>query len=217
MSGFANLFATAYTAMVSQRAALGLAALQPAVLTNFQFGPEYLEQDQVSPRIVIVPLSSEFNFAQPLPAAYRAGTSDPVAKSLFTRVESFEAHVWGDPDSDNLDPALSFDTAVELVREFCGAMYTVFMGGRGAPSGFCPTGGAWRVDPRQVGMINTYGRLYVLTFTLSLQVQRDAYISIPYAVTPTDGGVKREIVRDISDPVTGDNPQTVTPTIEVPS
>lgn len=215
MSGFADLFQSAYTAMVAQRSTLGLAPMQPVALTNFQFGPEYLEQEQVSPRIVLVPTTSEFGFSQPNPASDPRTRTIP-AKSLYTEPLSFEAHIWGDPDPNSADTAYSFDTTRELMREFIGAMYTAYMGGRGPAAGFTPTGGAWRTDPRGVGMVNTYGRLYVLTFTLSLQVQRDPWISIPYAATHNDGGVEREIVRDITDPVTGNNPVVIPPTIEVP-
>lgn len=215
MSGFSDLFSPVYTAMVAQRATLGLSPMQPVALTNFQFGPEYLEQEQVSPRIVIFPTTSEFGQPQPNPASDPRTRTIP-AKSLYSEPLSFEAHIWGDPDPSNLDTSYSFDTTRELMREFIGAMYTAYMGGRGPAAGFTPTGGAWRVDPRGVGMVNTYGRLYVLTFTLSLQVQRDPWVALPYATTPTSGGVKRELVRDITDPVTGNNPQPVPPTIEVP-
>lgn len=215
MSGLANLFSAAYTKMVAQRATLALAPLQPVALTNFQFGPEYLEQEQAAPRIVIVPMSSEFMFSQANPNS-DPRTRTPPAKSLYTEPLTFEAHIWGDPDPSNIDTAYSFDSTRELMREFIGAMYSVYMGGKGPAAGFTPVSGAWRVDPRGVGMANTYGRLYVLSFTLSLQVQRDAYVSVPYAVTPTDGGVKREIVQQVTDPVTGNNPVVIPPTIEVP-
>ncbi len=216
MSGLSDLFLDPYTKMVAQRAALTLAPLQPVALTNFQFGPEYLEQEQVAPRIVLVPKSSEFSFSQPNPAMRNPATAQPVAKSLYTEPLAFEAHIWGEPDPNATDTSYSFDTTRELMREFIGAMYTKFMGGRGPAAGFTPTGGEWRTDPRGVGMVNTYGRLYVLNFTLSLQVQRDAYVTIPYAVTHNDGGVEREIVRDITDPVNGSNPVVIPPTIEVP-
>ena len=216
MSGLADLFSAAYTAMVAERVTLGLAPMQPAALTNFQFGPEYLEQEQAAPRIVIVPATSEFSFSQPNPV--RNPASVPVAKSLYTEPLTFEAHIWGDPDPSNVDTAYSFDSTRELTREFIGAMYTVYMGGRGPAGGFTPVSGAWRVDPRGVGMVNTYGRLYVLSFTLSLQVQRDAYTTLDYATSPSDPAtkVRREITQQITDPVTGNNPVVIPPTIEVP-
>jgi hypothetical protein len=198
-----QLFANAYADMVAKRVTYGFSALQPAALSNFQIGPEFLDQEQVAPRIVIVPTESTFDFAQMQFASLAAGQT--YQKPLYTRVQAFEAHIWGDPDPAQAAGYYSFNSTFELEREFIGAMYTQMMGGRAPRGSFTPVSGRWSTDRREVGMVNTYGRLYVLTFQIAMPVVRDSYTTAPVSTITTTPYV--------TDPVTGLNPVSTTPQV----
>ena len=197
------LFSSTYAAMVAKRSTLGLSPLQPAALSNFQIGPEYLAQEQAPPRIVIVPVENTYDFAQQLPTTAAAMTA--YQKSLYTRSVSFEAYIWGDPDPASLDTTYSFNSALELEREFLGAMYSQIMGGRSPRGALTPISARWIVDETTVGMLNTYGRLYVLTFQIAMPVLRDNWTTSALTTITT--------TPYITDPVTGANPQSTTPVV----
>ncbi len=201
------IFADAYTAIVAKRSSLSLSPLQPSALTNFQIGPEFLDQEQTAPRIVIVPVDSSFDFAQNTFADTTGTAAQGYQKPLYTAVETFEAHIWGDPDPANALGYYSFNSTIELRREFIGAMYTQLMGGRAPRGSFTPVSGRWLSDRRETGMANTYGRVYILTFQIAMPVVRDAYVAI----------VPSQIIETvyITDPVAGTNP-TSTASITIP-
>ncbi len=201
-----QLFSAAYASVVAKRSALSLAPLQPAALTNFQIGPEYLDQEQSPPRIVLVPIDTpSFDFAQQMPTTL-AGAQG-LQKSLYTAVEAFEAHIWGDPDPSAATGYYSFNSTLELRREFIGALYTQLMGGRAPRGSFTPVSGRWLTERRDVGMVNTYGRCYILTFQIAMPVLRDPYV----ALVPSE----TYVTPYMTDPVAGTNPVSTT-TIQIP-
>ncbi len=202
-----TLFSDAYATMVTKRAAYAFTPLQPTTNpgtglapTNFQIGPEYLAQEQSPPRIVIVPIETpEFSQVQ----LGRTPADPPASKPVYTGVEYFEAHLWGDSDPLALDTTYSFNSTLELRREFLGAMYSALMGGRAPSSGLTPLNGKWLIDEKSVGMINTCGRAYVLTFAIAMPVLRDPWIAtVPQQIIVTPY---------LTDPVTGANPTSTTP------
>ncbi len=198
-----QIFSAAYAAVVVKRAALGLAPMQPAALTNFQIGPEFLDQEQSAPRIVIVPVDTSFDFAQNTFADTTQAAAQTYQKPLYTAVETFEAHIWGDPDPANVAGYYSFNSTIELRREFIGAMYTQMMGGRAPRGSFTPVSGRWLTQRQETGMANTYGRVYILSFQIAMPVVRDAYVAVVPAQTIE--------TTYITDPVAGTNPVSTTP------
>ena len=180
------LFTDTYAKMAAVRAENNYPVMQPAALTTFQIGHEYNPQDQVAPRVTLVPTRVEYDYSQMLSSLQTPALNAQVLrKSRYRRWLHFEAAIWGDPDlSDVPVPYVDFNSTLELEREFLDAMYLGATGGS-----FVPTGGEWV----QKSDNNRYGRLLVVSFKIATVVTSEPVVSLPYSQTVGDGGVSRVI------------------------
>lgn len=215
-------FTAVYTKVASQRAALSLPPLVPGALPSLQIGGEFAPEAQIAPRIVIVPTGVEsYDFSQQMPQNQNGASISRVPrKSIFRRWLTFDAQLWGEPDTTARDvsdptsttppgtpaPTYGFNSTIELEREFLVAI-TSLIGSAG--QAWAPTSATW-VPANSAN--NRYGRLLILSFKVATPVTETPYIILPYSQTPGDGGVKREITAEIS--VNGT--VNTLPTTEVP-
>ena len=210
------LFDTVYAQIVTIRAGLGLPPMQPLVAGStgggFQIGQEFLQQQQVAPRIVIVPTGGDFDFMTTMPVGAISDPRTSPRKPIYSEWAKFEAYIWGDPDltprpsGGAAGPApyvpnarFDFNTTYELRREFISAMYDAMTGGS-----FRPTSAAWVQPTDNV----RYGRVYVLSFQIRVPIEQEPYVYLAYSTTLGDGGVEGVTTVNLTDP-TGANPEPI--------
>jgi hypothetical protein len=208
VTDLALFFSNVYAKMASERALLGLPALVPNSLPNFQIGGEFGPEAQIAPRVVIVPTGVEsYDFSQQMPFN-QSGTdiSRVSRKSVYRRWLTFDAQLWGEPDQTARDvsdptnpiapgvpnPTYAFNSTIELEREFIVAIVSLI---GSAGQAWAPISATW--PPANVAN-NRYGRLLVLSFKIAPPVTQTPYVILPYSQVPGDGGVVRQITPEIS-------------------
>lgn len=178
------LFANVQAHVIAQRAVQGLA---PLVTGGFLFGPEQLRREHSPPRIVIIPTGATFAKTRRMSQA-GAGTGDVTdinPKVFLSRLQTFEAHFWGDPTATPSAPLTvadivsDFNACVELERSFldglriyCGNMFNLHIE---------------RAEFRQPTDDMRLGRLYVLSFAIETQVSTLPAIVLSYSTEPVPG------------------------------
>ena len=165
-----------FTEMAVVRAGRGLPALTAA-----HVGAEWLRAEEDAPRVVIVPVSNAFATARN--TGNQTGiTGDFNPKSLFRRLSTFEAYLWGDDkpaDGTEATTWYSFDSAVELERELLVALAHNL----GGPAAIIQLGSTWD----QPTDMNRRGRLLVTRFAFETPVTQEPYITLPYSTASTSG------------------------------
>ena len=208
VTDLATFFSNVYAKVASERSLLGLPALIPNSLPNFQIGGEFGPEAQAAPRIVIVPTGVEsYDFSQQMPFTQTPTNIGRVpSKSSYRRWLTFDAQLWGDPDQTARDvsdptnptapgvpsPTYGFNSTIELEREFIVAIVSLI---GSAGQAWAPISAVW---PGPNAQNNRYGRLLVLSFKVATPVTQTPYVILPYSTTPGDGGVARQITPEIS-------------------
>jgi hypothetical protein len=169
------------------------------------FGKERIPEEHDAPRIVIFPVGHDYEPARQSANVPTTGYEEgevPLRVYHFTRVISFEAHIWGGPDPQFQDSPTSklgsltydFNTTWELEREFLYALAATMT----IPTGQ-PKAGEWRQDTD----VNRRGRCLVVTFQVRTPIAGEEFTILDYSQTAGDGGVTREVTVTIGSTPTG--------------
>ena len=177
----AAIFSQTEAGIATVRAANGLPPLVPS--GKLLIGQEYLVREHAPPRIVIVPKGTAYEGAKPMQSQPGAGQIPP-AKTQFLRWVLFEAHIWGDEDPAGKDALYSFDSTLELEREFFSQL---------AASGTIPLAHPLDGEWRQPTDVSKLGRLLVVNFRIGTGLYAEPYTTLPYSSTVGDGGVVRDV------------------------
>ena len=152
-----------------------------------EVGQEALRQEFDSPRCVIVPGGlSEYTHRQRMPVSGMQGSDYPgqgfQAKALWTAWLGFTAHIWGDPyPTADTRPATvlpiswDFNTAIEIHRELCAALYRTCSG---------PTVRLDSADFNQPTNDLRRGRLLILSFAIEVIVTDSPFVRLVYGAHP---------------------------------
>jgi hypothetical protein len=178
------LFANVQAHVSLQRTLQGL---NPLKTGGFLFGQEMLHREHSPPRIVIVPTGATYAKTRRMPqggtATGRFSDLDP--KVFLARLQTFEAHIWG---QDTLTPSNPM-TVADLVSGFndCVELERSFLDGMRIYCGNVFNLHVERSEFRQPTDDNRLGRLYVLTFAIETQVSTLPATVLPYSSTPIPG------------------------------
>lgn len=120
-----EIFSTVFANVTSIRASRGLPALKSTHL-----GAEWIRSEESPPRIVVVPTTNTYEFSRIMGEQPGSGVvTDVNPPTICTRLMHFEAHFWGDdtptpsnPPVENPDLWYSFNSTIEIEREFIGAL-----------------------------------------------------------------------------------------------
>lgn len=178
------LFTAIFADVASTRASRGLSPLVSAHLGN-----EWVRAEESPPRIVVVPISTSYKPMRRMGMQPMAGlTSQVNPRTFFRRILHFTAHIWGDetpsPQSPPAETDLwySFNTTIELEREFLGAL---MRNCGNDPAIYEGLSGDWS----QPTDLNRLGRLLLLRFTIETPVTDEPWIVLPFAQVSTGPGV----------------------------
>jgi hypothetical protein len=126
--------------------------------------------------------------AQPM-----AGLSSQLnPRAFYRRVLHFDAHLWGDESPTPSNPPTeydlwySFNTTVELEREFLGAL---MRNCGNDPAIYEGLSGKWEQPSNQ----NRLGRCLILAFTIETPVTDEPWIFLPFAQSTGSSGVQIDV------------------------
>jgi len=175
------IFTTIFADVMSTRASRGLPPLVSAHL-----GQEQLQTEESPPRIVVVPTSTTYEYARIMGSQPPTGLITALNPRIFaTRWMHFRAHIWGDESPSPSTPPTeqdlwySFNTTIELEREFLGALMRNLGNVTNPRSGTNVRIGEGRWT--QPTNMQRLGRLLVLEFSIGTAVTDEPWT----VVTPT--------------------------------
>lgn len=177
------LFANVQTHVISQRSRQGL---KPLVTGGFLFGQEQQRREHAPPRIVIVPTGATYAKTRRMPQGLPTGQrTDLNPKVFLARLQSFEAHFWGDPTSTPSAPM----TMADLVSDFnaCTELERAFLDGLRIYCGNNFNLHIERSEFRQPTDDIRLGRLLVLAFSVETQVSTLPATPLAYSTAPVPG------------------------------
>ena len=194
LNSLATLFGNVQAHVISQRSAQGLT---PLVTGGFLFGQEQLRREHAPPRIVIVPTGAQsYKVTSRMPQGLPTGTRADINPKVFLlRLQSFEAHLWGQPTPTPSSPMTmedivsDFNDAVELER--------AFLDGLRIYCGNMPNLHINRSEFRQPTDDVRLGRLLVLDFAIETQVSTLPATVLTYA-TPGIPGTSVSVQADVT-------------------
>jgi len=178
------LFSSVQAHVILQRS---LQSLQPLKTGGFLFGQEQLRREHAPPRIVIVPTGATYEKTRRMAQNYPIlGVSTDVNPKVFlSRLQRFEAHLWG---QDTLTPSSPM-TVADLVSGFndCTELERSFLDGLRIYCGNMFNLHVERSEFVQPTDDNRNGRLLVLTFAIETQVSTLPAVALSYSSTPIPG------------------------------
>ena len=184
LNSLSQLFSNVQAHVISQRSQQGLT---PLVTGGFLFGQEQLRREHAPPRIVIVPTGApSYKATSRMPQGLPTGRrSDINPKVFLSRLQSFEAHLWGDPTATPSSPM----TMADLTSDFdaCVELERAFLDGLRIYCGNMPNLHINRSEFRQPTDDVRLGRLLVLDFAIETQVSTLPATVLSYSTTPVPG------------------------------
>ena len=171
------LFSSVFGEMTTVRSSRGLT---PLVSTHI--GKEWLLQEEAAPRVVVIPERMQYAPARGL-GNQTSHVGDFNPKALYRRFVTCKAYLWGDQPavSTETDTWVSFNTAVEIEREFLVALSHNL----GGPAAVISSNMSAEWD--QPTDDTRLGRLLVLTFAFETPVTQEPYIVLPFATASSSG------------------------------
>jgi hypothetical protein len=182
------IFQTIFADVIANRLARGL---PPLIATHL--GKEWIRSEESPPRIVVVPTTTAYKPSRRIGAQPMRGTIDQVnPRPFFRRIMHFAAHFWGDESPAPSNPPTEFDlwysfnTTIELEREFLGALMRNV---GNDPAIYDGLHGEW-VQPSDQ---NRLGRMLVLAFTIETPVTDEPWTILPFAQSSGASGVQIDV------------------------
>jgi hypothetical protein len=143
-------------------------------------GQEWLRREHSPPRIVLVPTYMRNAPGSAMGVQPMVGLASQKPTKVFWRaIIGFDAHLWGDPDPQAINPLFDFNTTIELYRELLGA----FVRQMGGIPNMAIGEGHWDqpTDDKRLG------RLLVVPVGFYADITDEPYILAPWATKAASG------------------------------